>query len=44
MSFFKNEGQEGKKDPVWGLLLVGGGGHKERVQEVNVVDISCTRV
>jgi hypothetical protein len=26
MSFFKNEGQEGKTSPVWRLVPVGGGG------------------
>jgi hypothetical protein len=38
MSFFKNGGQEGKTGPVWGLAPVGGGGHKERVEEVNMVE------
>jgi hypothetical protein len=34
MSFFKNEGQEAKTGPVWGLVPVEGGGHKERVKDV----------
>jgi hypothetical protein len=29
--FFKNREQEGKTGPVWGLVPVGGGKHKERV-------------
>jgi hypothetical protein len=33
MSFSKNEGQQGKTGPVWGLVPVGGGGYKERVTE-----------
>jgi hypothetical protein len=32
MSLFKNEGQEGKMDTVWVLVLVGGG-YKERMEE-----------
>jgi hypothetical protein len=28
---FKNGEQEGKTGPVWGLVVVGGGGYKERV-------------
>jgi hypothetical protein len=45
MSFFKNRGQEGKTGPVWGLTPMGGGEHKERVWEVNMVNImhSCIK-
>jgi hypothetical protein len=35
--FFKNRGQEGKTDHVWGLAE----GYKERV---NMVEILCTHV
>jgi hypothetical protein len=38
MPFFKHRGQEGKTGPVWGLAPVGGGGYKERVWEVNMVE------
>jgi hypothetical protein len=44
MPFFHNGEQEGKTGPVWGLAPVGGGGCKERVWEVNVVEILCTHV
>jgi hypothetical protein len=30
--FFKNKKQEGKTDPIWGLVPVGGGTCKERVK------------
>jgi hypothetical protein len=33
MSLFRNKGQEGKTDLVWGLVPVGGGGYKERVKQ-----------
>jgi hypothetical protein len=39
MSLFKTEEQEGKSGPVWGLVPAGGGGCKERVWEVNMVEI-----
>jgi hypothetical protein len=46
MSFFKNGGQEGKTGPVWRLVLVSVGGHKERVKEgeygVNIM-YSCMK-
>jgi hypothetical protein len=41
MSFFKNEGQEGKIGAIWGLAPVRGGGYKERVWEVNMVEMLC---
>jgi hypothetical protein len=34
----------GKAGPVWGLAPVGGRGYKERVQEVNMVEILRTHV
>jgi hypothetical protein len=43
--FFKNGEAESKTVPVWGLVPVGGEGHKERVYgEVNMVEILCTHV
>jgi hypothetical protein len=44
MSFFKIGGQKGKIGSIWGLAPVGGGGYRERVQEVNMVEIVCTHV
>jgi hypothetical protein len=38
MSFFKNGEWEGKTRSVWGLAPVGGGGCKERVQRMNMVE------
>jgi hypothetical protein len=38
MSLPKNEGQEGKTGPGWGLAPVGGGGYKERCRRVNMVE------
>jgi hypothetical protein len=40
--FFKNRDQEGKTDPVWGLVPVGGDRIKKRL--VNMVQILCTPV
>jgi hypothetical protein len=31
--FYKNEVQESKTGPVWGLVPVGGGGYNKRVKE-----------
>jgi hypothetical protein len=33
MSFFKNQGQEGKTYPAWGLVPVGGVGDRKGVKE-----------
>jgi hypothetical protein len=33
MSFYKNEGQGDKTVPIWGLIPVRRGRHKERVKE-----------
>jgi hypothetical protein len=33
MSFFKNEGQEGKTDPVWGWYQWKCGGQREMMKE-----------
>jgi hypothetical protein len=41
MSFFKNEGREGKIGAIWGLAPVRGGGYKERVWEVNMMEMLC---
>jgi hypothetical protein len=38
MSFFQKWRTGVKTCPVWGLTPVGGRGHKERVQEVNVME------
>jgi hypothetical protein len=45
MSFFKTEGQEGKTVCFWGLVLVGGRGHKERMKKrANKVEVLHTHV
>jgi hypothetical protein len=43
-SLFEKEGEEGKTCPVWRLVTVGVGGHKERWRRVNVVKILYTHV
>jgi hypothetical protein len=44
MTFFKSREQEGYTYPVWALVLMGGGGYKERVKEENMVEMLCTDV
>jgi hypothetical protein len=38
--FFKNEGQEGKTVPVWGLVQVVEVGLRKRYRSVNMVEIT----